>query len=170
MKKLLLLLALVSSLSSHANSSSMNYESDNTTTFEQSLEYIQRNLSFNCGMNIKSKRKMYFNCTSDNAMTFVEVRLKPGDDRLSKRVQKVKINFLNSEDGDYTIANAVMELKRKYPSKCFIKRGRYTHKGKLKGKWSCHVENLGNVIIEDTINLRATGDKIWEEFSVTISK
>ena len=113
---------------------------------------------------------MYFNCKTDNSMTFIEVSLKPEDDPITKRVEKVKFNFLNSEDGKYTISGAIQELENNFPWKCDIKKGRYTIKGKLKGTWNCNIENIGDVVIKDTVNLSAKFENMYEEFSVTISK
>ena len=87
MKKLLVLITLLSSLSSFGQS----WHSE-TVTFDDAMEYIQQNFSYHCGMEIKSK-KMFFNCTSDNAMTFVKVKLKPGEKVSQTELKKLHLNF-----------------------------------------------------------------------------
>ena len=85
MKKLLvLLLTLISSLSSFGHS-----WHGEKKTLADAMEYIQTNYSYHCGMEMKSKRKMFFNCTTDNSMTFIKVKFKPGKEDITDRVQKV---------------------------------------------------------------------------------
>ena len=165
MKKLLLLLTLLSSLSSFGQS----WHSE-TVTFDDAMEYIQQNFSYHCGIEIKSKRKMFFNCTSDNAMTFVKVKLKPGEGSITDRVEKVTFEFLNSEDGQYTITDAYNNLVSKYSHVCGIDKLRTMRKGKSKFKFDCKVKKFGNLVVELKLNSANGVSDSVEEFKVTFTK
>lgn len=165
MKKLLLLLTLISSLPSFGQS----WHSE-TKTLADALEYIQENYSYHCGMEMKSKRKMFFNCTSDNAMTFITVKLKPGKGNITERVQKVTFDFLNSEDGKYTITNAFQNLYSTFSHVCGAKKVKVLANGNVKSKFDCKVKHLGELVVETEVNSKPGLNNSVEEFKVIISK
>ncbi len=165
MKKLLLLLTLVTSLSSLGQS-----WHNETITFDDAMEYIQQNFSYHCGMQIKSKRKMFFNCTTDNAMTFIKVKLNPGEGDIADRVEKVTFEFLNSEDGKYTITDAYNNLVAKFSYVCGVNKMRTTRNGKRKSKWDCKVKKLGTLAVELTLSSTNGVSDSVEEFKVTFTK
>ena len=168
MKKILVSLLLFSSLAALSNTSLDRYTE--TKTLMEVLNYIQQNYSFQCGMKIKSKRKMFFNCTSSNAMTFIKIKTKPGKSELGERVEKVTINFLNSEDGKYTIADTLSGLQESFSYVCGAEKMKFMRNGKIKSKWNCNVKELGDLIVELKMNPSASGSAGWEELSVTFTK
>ena len=165
MKKLLVLITLFSSLSSFGQS----WHSE-IVTFDDAMAYIQQNFSYHCGMEIKSKRKMFFNCTSDNAMTFVKVKLKPSEESVTDRVEKVTFEFLNSEDGQYTITDAYNNLVSKFSYVCGIDKMKTMRNGKSKFKYDCKVKKFGNLVVELKLNSTNGVSDSVEEFKVTFSR
>ena len=169
MKRFLLFLALVSSLSSFADSSpSPRWE---TKTLTEAVEYITNNFSYQCDLEVKSKRKMFFNCTTDNAMVFVKVKLRPGTDPFAERVEKATFEFLNSEDGKYTITKAYDALFLKFSYSCGME-WKVTRLGKMKSKHECDVKELGKLKVETTTNpivVRGVRNTV-QEFTVTFSR
>ena len=169
MKRFLLFLALVSSLSSRADSSpSQRWE---TKTLTEAVEYITNNFSYQCDLEVKSKRKMFFTCTTDNVMVFVKVKLRPGTDPFAERIEKATFEFLNSEDGKYTITKAHDALWSKFSYSCGVDI-KITRLGKGKLKHECDVKELGKLKVETTTNpivVRGVRNTI-EEFTVTFSR
>ena len=169
MKRFLLFLALVSSLSSFADSSpSQRWE---TKTLTEAVEYITNNFSYQCDLEVKSKRKMFFNCTTDNAMVFVKVKLRPGTDPFAERVEKATFEFLNSEDGKYTITKAYDALFLKFSYSCGM-NWKVTRLGKMKSKHECDVKELGKLKAETTMNpilVRGVRNTV-QEFTVTFTR
>ena len=165
MKKLLVLITLLSSLSSFGQS----WHSE-TVTFDDAMEYIQQNFSYHCGMEIKSKRKMFFNCTTDNSMTFIKVKLKPGKGDITDRVQKVTFEFLNSEDGQYTITDAYRNIYSTFSHLCGAKKAKFLVNGNVKSKWGCQVQHLGRLEVETEVSLIFGEVNPVKEFKVTFTK
>tara|TARA_B100000925_G_scaffold142662_1_gene106864 strand:+ start:2345 stop:2854 length:510 start_codon:yes stop_codon:yes gene_type:complete len=169
MKRFLLFLALVSSLSSFADSSPSKRWP--TKTLTEVVEYITNNFSYQCDLEVKSKRKMFFNCTTENAMVFVKVKLRPGTDPFAERIEKATFEFLNSEDGKYSITKAHDVLWSKFSYSCGVDV-KITRQGKGKFKHDCNVKELGKLKVETTTNPVVVGGvkNGVEEFIVTFSR
>ena len=165
MKKLLVLLTLISSLSSFGHS-----WHGEKKTLADAMEYIQQNYSYHCGMETKSKRKMFFNCTTDNSMTFIKVKLKPGKGDITDRVQKVTFDFLNSEDGQYTITDAYRNIYSTFSHLCGAKKAKVLANGNVKSKWGCQVQHLGRLEVETEVSLVFGDVNPVKEFKVTFTK
>ena len=104
-------------------------------------------------------------------MVFIKVKLRPGTDPFADRVEKATFEFLNSEDGKYTITKAHDALWSKFSYSCGVDI-KITRLGKGKLKHECDVKELGKLKVETTTNPIVVGGvkNRVEEFIVTFSR
>ena len=104
-------------------------------------------------------------------MVFIKVILKPGSDPFPYRVEKATFEFLNSDDGKYTITEAHDALWSKFSYSCGVDI-KITRIGKRKLKHECNVKELGKLKVETIMNpivVRGVKNTI-QEFTVTFTR
>lgn len=165
MKNISLIFTIIFSVATFANTSSDRYSEEKSLT--EVIEFIQDNLSYSCGVEIKSKRKTILDCKTDYSKTRVTVKTEPGVEDFNEKVREIRIKFLNDEEGDYSIVRSLEGLQNRFSYVCGMNKMKRTIRGKIKTDWNCNVRGLGDLVVEMKMNPSEESSERFEELSIT---
>jgi len=164
LKNILLALSLVASLTLSSNSFGERYTK--SKTIAEVVDFIQQNFSYLCGVDRVSDKKTVLSCVTEKSISFVTIKKSPKGSDPNNAINEMKVRFINSKDGNFTIVNAIKNIQSKFSYVCGIEKIKRTIFGKYKISYNCNVQGLGNLIVDMKLDMSKDDDSRYEDLTV----
>ena len=172
MKNLIIFLSIL--LNANSFSCDDRYGEGQSRSLIEIVDSLQSKFSYRCGINKFTKRKVIYDCKSDNAHALVTLKKNPKINDFGEGLESLKIDFKESKDFpdlNESVNNVLSNIELQISFSCGVDVLK-NRRSSLKAKSDCRMRMGGEYLgVGEVIWERADrGTGKWKSFSVEFKK